>query len=66
MRLAIGLDYRSASPVSGMRSGGGVEGMASSVIVNQAGVPLLHQQRIDTMALVRNAELMKQSQQMQQ
>jgi len=66
VRLAIGLDYRSASPVSGMRSGGGVEGMASSVIVNQAGVPLLHQQRIDTMALVRNAELMKQSQQMQQ
>ena len=66
VRLATGLDYRSASPVSGIRSGGGVEGMASSVIVNQAGVPLVQKRRIDTTALVRNAELMRQSQQMQQ
>jgi hypothetical protein len=40
--------------------------MASSVIVNQAGVPLVQKRRIDTTALVRNAELMRQSQQMQQ
>lgn len=66
VRLATGLDYRSASPVSGMRSGGGVEGMASSVIVNQAGVPFSLQQRIDVSALVKDAELMKQAQQAQQ
>lgn len=66
VRLATGLDYRSASPVSGMRSGGGVEGMASSVIVNQSGVPFSMQHRIDVSALVKNAELMKQTQQAQQ
>ncbi|CAN4265318.1 COG1305 Transglutaminase-like enzymes, putative cysteine proteases [Methylophilaceae bacterium] len=66
VRLATGLDYRSASPVSGMRSGGGIEGMASSVIVNQAGVALVDQRRIDTAALVKHAELMRQNQQAQQ
>ena len=66
VRLATGLDYRSASPVSGIRSGGGVEGMASSVIVNQAGEPLVQQRHIDKTALIRDAELMRQSQQMQQ
>ncbi len=66
VRLATGLDYRSASPVSGIRSGGGIEGMASSVIVNQAGVPLLEQRRIDTVALLEHAELMRQNQQAQQ
>lgn len=66
VRLATGLDYRSASPVSGIRSGGGIEGMATSVIVNQAGVPLLEQRRIDTVALLEHAELMRQNQQAQQ
>ena len=66
VRLATGLDYRSASPVSGMRSGGGVEGMATSVIVNQSGVPLTQQRRIDTKALAKNAEMMRQAQQIQQ
>jgi transglutaminase-like putative cysteine protease len=66
VRLATGLDYRSASPVSGMRSGGGVEGMATSVIVNQSGVPLTQQRRIDTIALAKNAEMMRQAQQIQQ
>lgn len=33
--LAHGLDYRSASPVTGSRMGGGIEGMASVVSVNQ-------------------------------
>jgi transglutaminase-like putative cysteine protease len=66
VRLATGLDYRSASPVAGMRSGGGVEGMASSVIVNQTGVPISQQRHIDTTALVKNAELMRQAHQAQQ
>ena len=66
VRLAAGLDYRSASPIGGMRSGGGVEGMASSVIVNQAGMPISQQLHIDTDALVKNAELMWQVQQAQQ
>lgn len=34
VRLAVGLDYRDACPVSGMRSGGGVETMDTSVLVN--------------------------------
>ena len=59
VRLAIGLDYRTASPVSGMRAGGGVEGMATSVIVNQVGMPMDQQRRIDTLALIKNAELTK-------
>ncbi|HPX88303.1 MAG TPA: transglutaminase family protein [Methylophilaceae bacterium] len=66
VRLATGLDYRSASPVSGMRTGGGVEGMASSVIVNQAGVPISQQRQIDSIELAQHAELMRQAQQMQQ
>lgn len=37
VRLATGLDYRSASPVTGSRMGGGSEGMASMVNVNQHG-----------------------------
>lgn len=66
VRLASGLDYRTASPVSGMRSGGGIEGMATSVIVNQAGMPLDKQQRINQTELIRQAESIKQTQQAQQ
>lgn len=36
VRLATGLDYRSASPVTGTRIGGGMEGMSSVVSVNQS------------------------------
>lgn len=36
VRLAVGLDYRSACPVSGSRIGGGAEGMASQVRVLDA------------------------------
>ncbi len=43
VRLAVGLDYRSASPVTGTRIGGGMEGMSSVVTVNQAAVT--HEQR---------------------
>lgn len=35
VKLAHGLDYRSASPITGSRMGGGIEGMASIVSVNQ-------------------------------
>lgn len=37
VRLATGLDYRSASPITGSRMGGGSEGMASMVNVNEHG-----------------------------
>jgi transglutaminase-like putative cysteine protease len=43
VRLAVGLDYRSASPVTGTRIGGGKEGMSSAVSVNQTA--LTHEQR---------------------
>ena len=66
VRLAIGLDYRSASPVGGMRAGGGVEGMASSVIVNQAGVPIVEQHRINAAALEYEAKQAQLAQQAQQ
>lgn len=66
VRLATGLDYRTASPVSGMRSGGGVEGMASSVIVNQAGAKINKQHRINQIELLKQAESIKQAQQAQQ
>lgn len=35
VKLAVGLDYRSASPVTGSRMGGGLEGMASLVSVHR-------------------------------
>jgi transglutaminase-like putative cysteine protease len=35
VRLAIGLDYREACAISGMRGGGGMETMGVSVLVNQ-------------------------------
>ena len=66
MGYTTGLDYRSASPVTGMRSGGGVEGMATSVVVNQAGMPIDQQRRINQTELIRQAELLKQAQQAQQ
>jgi len=34
VRLAVGLDYRDACPVSGMRMGGGLETMGTSVHIN--------------------------------
>lgn len=63
VRLATGLDYRSASPVGGMRAGGGVEGMASSVIVNQAGIPTSAQHRMNVAALEYQAKQAQQAQQ---
>lgn len=57
VRLATGLDYRTASPVSGMRAGGGVEGMASSVVVNQAGVAVSQLRKMNAEALLKQAYL---------
>lgn len=37
VRLAAGLDYRDACPVSGVRAGGGLETMGVGVLVNQSG-----------------------------
>ncbi len=66
VRLASGLDYRTASPVSGMRSGGGMEGMASSVVVNQSNLPSNQHYHINQIELIKQAELLKQVQQAQQ
>ena len=60
VRLATGLDYRTASPVTGMRSGGGVEGMATSVVVNQAHVPIHQQHKMNQMALLKEAQQVQQ------
>ena len=63
VRLATGLDYRTASPLTGMRSGGGVEGMATSVVVNQAGVPIQQLHKMNQLALLKEAQSMQQAQQ---
>ena len=63
VRLATGLDYRTASPVTGMRSGGGVEGMATSVVVNQAGVPIHQQHKMNQLELLKVAQSMQQARQ---
>lgn len=60
IRLAVGLDYRGASPVSGMRIGGGEEGMATSVIVNQQGGQLLQHQKVATATLLQQAQQAQQ------
>lgn len=60
VRLAIGMDYRSASPVTGTRLGGGVEGMSSSVTVNQHAF-MTYQQR-----KTLSADLLLQAQTAQQ
>lgn len=59
VRLATGLDYRGASPVTGMRVGGGVEGMSSSVYVNQSGKHP-NKQRIKQEYLLHQAQQMQQ------
>ena len=71
IRLATGLDYRTASPVTGMRTGGGVEGMATSVVVNRAGTPIYQQHKMNQIALLKKAQHIQQTaqeklQQMQQ
>lgn len=60
VRLATGLDYRSASPVTGSRMGGGSEGMASMVNVSQ------HGQLTDKQRELHQQQLRQQAQAAQQ
>ena len=60
VRLAIGLDYKSASPVVGVRLGGGSEGMASSVIINQSNTPHDKRRKIDKSQLIIQATQQQQ------
>jgi transglutaminase-like putative cysteine protease len=60
VRLASGLDYRSASPVTGTRVGGGVEGMSSSVIVNQESKLTRAERKIQTATLFSQAQTAQQ------
>lgn len=66
VRVATGLDYRSASPVTGTRNGGGIEGMSSSVVVNEGQEQTFQEQEIQTQTLLAEAELEIQQQQQQQ
>lgn len=66
VRLATGLDYRSASPVTGTRNGGGIEGMSSSVMVNQGQMLSLEEQETHTQTLMQEAEMVIHQQQQQQ
>lgn len=65
VRLATGLDYRSASPVTGRRNGGGLEGMSSSVMVNDGQILSLKEQEAHTQTLMQEAELLIEQQQQQ-
>lgn len=60
VRLATGLDYRNASPVSGMRVGGGVEGHATSVIVNKYGNNMEKHQKVPHEVLLSQARQAQQ------
>ena len=55
VRLATGLDYRSACPVTGRRVGGGEEGMASMVSVNDKGKISLAERKSIATALLEAA-----------
>ncbi len=60
VRLATALDYRGASPVTGMRVGGGVEGMSSSVMVNQDKTLTLKQRTSNASSLLQQAQAAQQ------
>jgi transglutaminase-like putative cysteine protease len=60
VRLATGLDYRSASPVTGTRLGGGVEGMSSSVTVNQQAILTFEQRKSFSSGLYQQAQVAQQ------
>ncbi len=65
VRVAIGLDYRSASPVTGTRNGGGAEGMSTSVMVNQNQELTMLEQQAQSQSLFQQAALIVQQQQQQ-
>lgn len=60
VRLATGLDYRSASPVTGSRMGGGAEGMSSVVSVNQSSGLSFEQRKAHTQQLYQQAQTAQQ------
>ncbi len=60
VRLATGLDYRSASPVTGTRLGGGVEGMSSSVTVNQHALLTFERRKLLSTDLLQQAQVAQQ------
>jgi len=60
VRLAVGLDYRGASPVSGMRIGGGEEVMVSNVVVNQQGAPVFQPHVTNSTSLLQQAQQAQQ------
>lgn len=60
VRLAVGLDYRGASPVSGMRIGGGEEAMVSNVVVNQQGAPVFQPHMTSATSLLQQAQQAQQ------
>ncbi|MDP8566265.1 transglutaminase family protein [Methylophilus aquaticus] len=60
VRLATGLDYRSASPVTGSRMGGGAEGMSSMVSVNQSAGLSYEQRKANMQALYQQAKTAQQ------
>lgn len=60
VRLATGLDYRSASPVTGSRMGGGTEGMSSMVTVNQSAGLSYEQRKTNMQALYEQAKTAQQ------
>jgi len=49
-----------------MRSGGGSEGMATSVVVNQAGIPIHQKHKLNQIELLKQAQLIQQAQHAQQ
>ena len=60
VRLATGLDYRSASPVTGSRMGGGTEGMSSMVTVKQSAGLSYEQRKTNMQALYQQAKTAQQ------
>lgn len=60
VRLAAGLDYRDASPVTGMRIGGGEEGMSSLVSVNQNALLNFEQRKENLQHLYQQAVMAQQ------
>lgn len=60
VRLATGLDYRSASPVTGTRLGGGIEGMSTSVTVNQHALLTFQERKLLSADLYQQAQVAQQ------
>lgn len=60
IKLACGLDYASASPLSGSRMGGGEEGMASLVHFNQKAASTIEHSQQTLRQLLQQAQIVQQ------